>query len=225
MAADILFKKESYRECQGVKKLVEHDTLHILIKWGDYWLEQEWYRYGTEVYMKYESELDPDSGYALFWEVGSALELDAGSKTGSALKPKFRSFRRSKWSHGLPWTLKMEAWKVCRLVVANLHDFDHDPDRIKVKNRIRIRIQSDAVKRGWVVQIRNRNIREFNGIINRNSHRLVGKCKVILNNFMQKKNSEECNLWRRTLYVDRWFSRDLGLDSWWVVGCGRADDR
>jgi hypothetical protein len=43
-----------------------------------------------------------------------------------------------KWSHGGPWTtltiykwrLKMELWKICRLVVADSHLFDekHDPD-------------------------------------------------------------------------------------------------
>ncbi len=65
---------------------------------------------------------DPDPhGSAFFFKAGSrsavALEWKAGS--GFALKSKFRSFRGSKWSHGGSWMLKMEAWRVCRPVIAD----------------------------------------------------------------------------------------------------------
>ncbi len=44
-----------------------------------------------------------------------------------AFKSTFRSFRGSKKSRRRPWTL-LEAWMVCRPVVADSHHFDENPD-------------------------------------------------------------------------------------------------
>jgi hypothetical protein len=49
------------------------------------------------------------SGFILFREVGSGFRLQR--KAGSR---KFMSFKGSKWSHGGPWTLAMEAWRLKR---------------------------------------------------------------------------------------------------------------
>jgi hypothetical protein len=58
-----------------------------------------------------------------------------GFRSGSALKPKYRFFRGSKWSRDGPWSLIMDAWRlkmeaciVCRPVVANLHHLDEEQD-------------------------------------------------------------------------------------------------
>jgi hypothetical protein len=59
--------------------------------------------------------------------------------------------RAKKLSQSGPWTLTLEAWRLkmgpqrlCRSVVADLHHFDEEQNRIririKVKSRIRIRI-------------------------------------------------------------------------------------
>jgi hypothetical protein len=56
------------------------------------------------------------------------------------------------------WRLKKDPWRVCRLVVADLHLFDEEQDpeiriRIKVKiRRIRIRIRT-RVKKGIRIRI------------------------------------------------------------------------
>ncbi len=98
---------------------------------------------------------------------GSALEWNAGS--GSAFKSKFRSCRGSKWSRGGPWTptmetcwLKMEPWKVCIQVVADLHHLDDKQEcriRIRIKRKcwicIRIKAKSWIRIRFKVMRIRN----------------------------------------------------------------------
>jgi hypothetical protein len=70
-------------------------------------------------------------------QLGSALFLEAGPESGSALKSKFKSFRGLKYSREWPWTLtmeawrfKMEPWRVYRPVVADSHYFaeELDPD-------------------------------------------------------------------------------------------------
>jgi hypothetical protein len=40
-----------------------------------------------------------------------------------------------------PWTLKMDAWRACRPVVADSHHLDKEKDRTTVNSRIRIRIK------------------------------------------------------------------------------------
>ncbi len=58
---------------------------------------------------------------------GSALFLEVGFR--SPFKSNFRSFRGSKKSRRRPWTLTMEAWMVCRPVIADSHDkFDNEQD-------------------------------------------------------------------------------------------------
>ncbi len=86
----------------------------------------------------YYSVADPDlRGSELFWEAGS------GSSS------KFRNCGGSKWSHGGPWTLVVEAqkepWRVGRPLMADWHPFDdeQDPnlDPHQSKNGIRIHIK------------------------------------------------------------------------------------
>ncbi len=40
------------------------------------------------------------------------------------IKLKVKEQWRLKWRHGEPWTLTMEAWRVCMPGVADLHHFD-----------------------------------------------------------------------------------------------------
>ncbi len=61
---------------------------------------------------------------------GSESSSFSKAESGSASKPKFKSFGGSIWSHGGPCKLKMEPWMVCRPVAAEWHPLDkkEDPD-------------------------------------------------------------------------------------------------
>ncbi len=101
--------------------------MHFLKTWRDFWSGSgSGFAYGSHNFGKpitalvpHQSEKKPD--------------LDSHKRQNwiqIRIKLKVTEQWRMKWSHGEPWTLTREAWRVCMPGVADLHHLDDKNDPV-----------------------------------------------------------------------------------------------